>query len=180
VKFYAGVGSRRAPDWALDLAERVATRLRAEGWTLRSGHAPGMDQAFERGAGVHAEIFLPWPGFEGQVTIEAYVKVDEPPLECYEIAAKYHPNWHSLRRGGQRLHARNVSQILGRTGSECTRENCSQYVVCWTPDGSLDGYGPDTGGTGQALRIAVGMGVPVFNLALPEHRARLERIAAPG
>ncbi len=47
------------------------------------------------------------------------------------------------------------------------------FAVCWTPDGSLDGRGPDTGGTGQALRLCAAYRVPVFNLARAEHLGRI-------
>lgn len=64
---YTGVGSRETPEPALALIERVAKKLAADRWTLRSGHAPGADQAFERGAAHRAEIYLPWPDFESDV-----------------------------------------------------------------------------------------------------------------
>jgi len=170
---YAGIGSRRAPAWALELAERAAEALREQGWTLRSGHALGMDQAWERGAGRDAEHYLPWASFE--MTSWAYEsgRVFEEPIEAaYEMAAEYHPNWHALKRGGRALQARNCHQVLGRDLASPVA-----FVACWTPDGSLDGRGPDTGGTGQALRIAVAHSIPVFNLAVPEHRLRIERFA---
>jgi hypothetical protein len=44
----------------------------------------------------------------------------------------------------------------------------SKFVVCWTPGGLLKG------GTAQAMRIAHAYGIPVFNLADPVYRARLE------
>jgi hypothetical protein len=44
-------------------------------------------------------------------------------------------------------------------------------VVCWTADGSLDGGGVFDDGTGQALRLAAGSGIRVFNLARAEHAA---------
>jgi len=48
-------------------------------------------------------------------------------------------------------------------------------VRCWTPDGSLDGRGPHSGGTGGALRIAAGeaLGSQVFNRARDEHLRRV-------
>jgi hypothetical protein len=49
-------------------------------------------------------------------------------------------------------------------------------VVCWTPDGGLDGDDPRAEGTGQALRIAARHGIAVFNLARPEHAARVREL----
>jgi hypothetical protein len=43
-----------------DLMEQLGNKLREDSMILRSGHASGADQAFERGAGGAAQIFLPW------------------------------------------------------------------------------------------------------------------------
>lgn len=48
------------------------------------------------------------------------------------------------------------------------------FVLCWTPDGAERETTRDTGGTGQAIRIAVASGVPVVNMARPGWRERLE------
>lgn len=51
------------------------------------------------------------------------------------------------------------------------------FVICWTPDGA-EGEAEcsrETGGTGQAIRLASRWGVPVVNLARP---GALERLAA--
>ncbi len=64
-------------------------------------------------------------------------------------------------------------RILGRA----LDRPCS-FVVCWTDDGSLDGQAGSAGGTGQALRIASRYGVPVFNLAIDDHRDRARHFAA--
>jgi hypothetical protein len=164
---YTGVGSRRAPTEALELAEKLALQLRREGWTLRSGHAPGMDQAFERGAQRRAEVYLPWPTFEEDVPLYAGVIWDRPSARAYELGMTYHPSGWMLKPAVKRLMARNLHQVLGPHLGEPSR-----FVVCWTPDGSLDGKSEDTGGTGQALRVAAAYRIPVFNLAREEHLAR--------
>ena len=38
----------------------------------------------------------------------------------------------------------------------------SKFVICWTKNGK------GTGGTGQAIRIAKGFGIPVFDLAIKD------------
>jgi hypothetical protein len=68
---YAGIGSRRAPAEILTVMTALASQLAERGYTLRSGHAAGSDQAFERGAGTRAEIYLPWPTFEQSVRCDA-------------------------------------------------------------------------------------------------------------
>ena len=47
---------------------------------------------------------------------------------------------------------RNYRQVRGLD------EPDSEFVICWTHDGT------DVGGTGQAIRIANHYGIPVFNM----------------
>lgn len=177
MKAYAGIGSRETPPEYLHLAESLAKTLEHEGWTCRSGHAPGADQAFERGAQSHAELYLPWPDFEsdvprhpdlvywpslppgGQFTIGHHVQangfvVGEPSAQAYEIAAEHHPNYLNMKPGAKRLHARNSHQVLG-----ADLKSPATFVVCWTKDAI------ETGGTAQAMRIAKAHEIPIFNLA---------------
>jgi hypothetical protein len=168
---YAGVGSRRTPGDVLVLAQMVAERLDERGWTLRSGHAPGADQAFELGAGDNAEVYLPWPSFENSEPLQARVIFDKPRPPAYDIAESHHPHWPTLKQGAQALHARNVHQILGPTLVHPVK-----FVLCWTPDAATDTTGSDTGGTGQAIRLANAHSIPVFNLARDDHRSRVESL----
>lgn len=145
----------------------IAWALARRGWILRTGGAPGADQAFEHGVTVEQiEVYLPWPRFEGHAG--RAVKLMRPTPAAYEVASRFHPEWPILTPGAQKLHARNVHQVLGHD-----LRTHSRFVICWTPDGSLDGSGGTSGGTGQALRIAKAHGVTVFNLAHPEHAERL-------
>jgi len=137
----------------------VAARLAELGWGLRTGGAPGMDRAFEEGArkaGGRVEVFLPWSGYEGYTA------------EAYRVAAEHHPAWEKLGRGVRALMARNPHQVLGPDLGDPVA-----FLVCWTPDGAEEKTGPETGGTGQAIRLAVAKGIPVFNLA---REGALERL----
>lgn len=149
---YAGIGSRKTPKNILDQMTALADQLAKCGWTLRSGGAKGADTAFEQGAS-KKDIFLP---------------TGDIPDEAFEIAAKYHPTWGGLKSYVKRLHARNVQQILG-ANLECK----VKFVVCWTPDGAETETTKETGGTGQAIRIANAYFVPVFNLA---NEGRMEQL----
>jgi hypothetical protein len=64
---YAGIGSRSTPPEILSIMQDFAYIV-APCAILRSGGAPGADQAFglgaTRGHG-EKEIYLPWRGFEG-------------------------------------------------------------------------------------------------------------------
>jgi hypothetical protein len=62
-------------------------------------------------------------------------------------------------------------------GADCATP--SKFVICWTPDGAQTETTQATGGTGQAIRIAVACGVPVFNLARTDTLERLKAFVAP-
>ena len=181
---YAGIGSRDTPPRVLALMERVAIRLAKLGWALRSGAAPGADSAFERGAiacNGDREIWLPWEGFQGHADTGLY------PLErhfrftgehhdtwratlCKGPVAPYIPTWERMKAGTRKLYARNSGQVLGEDLVTPVK-----FVLCWTPDGceSHADRSLTTGGTGVAISIASGRGIPVFNLF---HENALERL----
>lgn len=165
---YAGIGSRRTPEHILELMEECGRRLAAGGWTLRSGGADGADTAFANGAaGRCTELYLPWGRYNDHQVARLY----SPATAAYDLAAKHHPAWGKLSQQVRTLHARNAHIVLGPRLDDPVR-----MVICWTPDGSLDGRGADSGGTGEALRIAAGEvpgAIPVFNLARDDHAARV-------
>jgi hypothetical protein len=167
---YAGIGSRATPAHVLEVIEATASRFARAGWTVRTGMSPGADQAFYRGAArAHGrmELFLPWPAFEAHARCrregpEVFV-LSEPTEDAYALAARFHPTWSTLSPAARRLRARDCHQVLGRDLT-----SPALLVVCWTPDGSLDGKGRRAGGTGQALRIARDHEIAVLNLARPD------------
>ena len=163
-KLYAGIGSRRTPVEILRVMRKVAFHLAKDGWTLVTGAAKGADQAFAEGAlqgGGHVILWLPWKGYEKEwvekmrekygdlVTVNVLRNDDRA---AFESVYKFHPNPAALTRGVQKLHARNYQVV---------RE--ARFIICWTPNGEI------TGGTGQALRIAISMGIPIRNLGKPEY-----------
>lgn len=153
---YAGIGSRRTPPEVLELMTKIGRRLAQRGWLLRSGGAVGADQAFFKGAWSvrgATEIYLPWPGYEGQ---REGVALYRPHPEAFRIAEQFHPAWGKLTEGGKKLHARNVHIVLG-----CDLSSPVRFIVCWTPGGKL------SGGTAQALRIGQALNIPIVNLACP-------------
>ncbi len=68
----------------------------------------------------------------------------------------------------KKFHARNVQQVLGKNLDTPTK-----FVVCWTPDGAEQRTSNKTGGTGQAIRVAISNNIPVFNLY---NEGRLEEL----
>ena len=164
---YAGIGSRETPPAIQQIMNTIAEELGARGWVLRSGHAEGADIAFELGAQDHPkEIYLPWQGFNGgrSGTGDA---IDPATLSSYKQAVAYaeyfHPAWEKCSQGARALHTRNMYQILGQNLN--TPVKC---VVCWTKDGK------SSGGTGQALRLAEYLEIPIFNL---HDLAQLDKLA---
>ena len=160
--YYAGIGSRKTPHEILELMEQLAYWLADEDQlVLRSGHAPGADQAFERGAEQaegDMQIFLPWTSFECDTPVPATAKVFTEPLPpAYHEAAKHHPVWPKLSRPVRALHARNAHQILGPG-----LDQPATFVICWTLRGGR------SGGTGQALRIAEAHDIPIYDLGISE------------
>jgi hypothetical protein len=167
---YAGIGSRETPPALLALMARVAAQLATQRWVLRTGLAGGADQAFYRGAvaGGTVELYLPWPSFEASARLSGprELALGQPSQAAYELASRFHPAWAKLRSGARRLHARNCHQVLG-----VDLATPAKFVLCWTPDGSLDGSGRRVGGTGQALRVAHHHGVPVSTWRGPSTRS---------
>jgi hypothetical protein len=164
----AGIGSRETPPNVLADMRAIGKIIIERGDMLRSGGAPGADQAFEWGATDNpgrmnqidrqCEIFLPWASFEKDSRSWIVPRLLEPADWTFEVAAEYHPRWQWLKQGAKKLHARNVHQILGPTPDSPRTD----LVVCWTK-GAKGG-----GGTGQALRIAKAFYVDILDLASNE------------
>lgn len=155
---YAGIGSRKTPDFVLHQMVDVAQQLSAR-WTLRSGHADGADMAFETGAitgNGKMEIFVPWFGFNGAPTDHPDYIRPRATQELAEFSMQFHPNWGALSDAAKLLMMRNACQILGLTG-----DSPVDMVICWTQGGRQGG------GTGQALRIAEHYNIPIFDLGVP-------------
>lgn len=155
--YYAGIGSRDAPQGILEVMKATAAFLASQGWCLRSGKARGSDTAFEIGCGTGPkQIFT----------------ADDCTDECLEIAKTFHPVWSSLQPYHRKLHGRNALQILGPD----LRTPVS-FVVCWTPEGCTSHYERtrETGGTGTAISIATFHGVYVYNLKRSGHLEKICR-----
>lgn len=147
---YAGIGSRETPKEILELMTLAAKAFADKGFTLRSGGAIGADVAFEKGCGTNKQIF----------------RAKDCTEAAKEMTSKYHPAWDKCNDYARNLHGRNCQILLGQ---DVTNPEPVKFVLCWTKDGK------DTGGTGQAIRIATDMGIPVYNLY---HKEVVERIKA--
>jgi hypothetical protein len=192
VPAYAGIGARQTPPDAEDVLRRAAAFLAARGWMCRSGGAPGVPAACEAGAlaGLRAgapgglTVYLPWPAFgRGQ---RAYLALEtrgeglrvavlgEPRPAAFALAARHHPDWSRLALGDRARHARGVHLLLG-PGLDAP----AAFVLCWTADGAPGPRAAPAADApedlGPALRLAAARGIPVLDVARPDHRARVER-----
>lgn len=156
-KAYAGVGSRQTPEDVQKLMYAAARNLEEAGLMLRSGGANGADTAFESGVWhwPNKQIILPYSGFNKRTIRQPGVHVINHDYidRAREVASLYHPVWDTLPRNIQEFHTRNVAQVLG-----LRLDDPALFVLCWTPGGK------GGGGTGQAIRIAKGFDIPVFDM----------------
>lgn len=83
--------------------------------------------------------------------------------EWEQYSGPFHPAWDRCSQYAKNLHARNAAIILGKGLDDPVK-----FVVCWTKDGKA------TGGTGQGIRIAESLCIPVFNLRFDTHGAELK------
>lgn len=152
-KYYAGIGSRKTPQYIEESIKEITGILNKFGYILRSGGAPGADSMFEKYA-TCKEIFLPWKKFNSNESAFFLESIDPMIVEeAREIAKRYHPNWRGLSDAAKKLMTRNSFQLLGKD-----LKHPSEFIICWTEGGTING------GTGQALRIAKNRDIPVFNL----------------
>lgn len=162
--FFAGIGARVTPKPVLSVMTETGGLLGELGIGLRSGGAIGADSAFHEGAmatAASSEIFLTKPN--PQIP-DGIIELDPVFMR---IALNYHPapdyftkpppgeEWR--RDGAHKLMARNGCQIFGRDFT-----NPSNLVICYTEGGKAGG------GTGQAIRLADSIGIPVIDLGKPE------------
>ena len=162
---YTGIGSRLISETMISMMTFIAKCLAEHSYTLRSGAADGADSAFEAGA-IKKEIYLPWKGFNKHSS--HYYVLNEKALQ---IASQNHPVWSKLTPAAQKLHGRNVYQVLGYD-----LDLPSDFVICWTKDG-CESYIRRTyltGGTGTALSIASKNNIPIFNLSNADCYERLQ------
>jgi hypothetical protein len=159
-KFYAGIGSRETPVHIQTFMTEVAQHLKMLGYTCRTGYAIGADRAFYRGATPECIVYNP----ENIIVPSGGISLECPKFGNWhvalEIAESFHGGWKDLSPFAKLLIARNTYQILGDD-----LNTPSDFIICWTRDASTGKTSRNTGGTGQAIRIAHHLGIPIYNLA---------------
>lgn len=177
-KYYAGIGSRKTPEWACKLLSQLSYILATEGKIARHGLAIGADEAIFNGVQAFcgedrelldklSEGYIPWNGFmkrwyfhmAGVILVQ-----DDVLLEKARKIAKQHmsqSHWEACTEQAQELHCRNSFQLFGETLNKPVGQ-----VICW---GKPTGKGQHVqGGTGQGIRIAIKRKIIIRNLATPE------------
>lgn len=158
-KYYAGIGSRETPEHIQIIMTEIGEILERRKFILRTGYAIGADQAFGKNVTPrNKEIYN---------TDDCYIKGEKQSYTKYDLdfaetmVKEYHPVPNSLKGSARQLIARNTFQIFG-LGKINTN---SAFVICYTQDGAESNVtSVDTGGTGQAIRIAHDYGIPIYNL----------------
>ncbi len=160
VKYYAGIGSRKTPEHIQRLMTEIAEILERRKFKLRTGYAIGSDQAFCRGVSSsrNKEIY----NTDDCIINGDIVSYSKEDLKFAERMVKeYHPIPKVLSGDNRKLIARNTFQIFGIGEVNVN----SEFVICFTDDGAeTNKTTAETGGTGQAIRIAYDYGIPVYNL----------------
>lgn len=167
---YAGIGSRKTPQHLLDIMHHIAAYLASQGWILRSGGAEGADDAFDAGARAEngeSEIYLPWINFRGHWS-ELHPRAYPFTEEEQKFTAQFHPAWERCSPTARLMHQRNTRILLGIEHLHGEQVTPVKFVIAWTQEGKV------TGGTGQALRVAQALDIPIFNLGTPSNPQELE------
>lgn len=148
--YYAGIGSTKTPYYIVEYFEKLGLFFAKKGLILRSGHAKGSDQAFEKGCDRiygKKEIYIPYKNYQGSNSSLIFCNPN-----AYLIAKKFRGDWGGLSFNIKKLLARNCHQILGKNLNKP-----SSFVICWTQNGEIKG------GTGLSIKVAKSYNIPVFN-----------------
>lgn len=156
--YIAVIGTRELPEEAWCTVTNFVTLLCSYGYSIRTGAAPGTDNAamFAADAG-QIVLCLPRPKFEEDEIarlerikgpVEKIVYQPMIHTDWTESVQRYHPAAGRLTRGSIALHARNCGIVAP-----------SRVTVAFPEK-------VGSGGTGQGIRVARGLGVPVIECPL--------------
>ena len=179
---YTGVGARNTPKKILKLMKKIGYYMVSKNVILRSGGAEGADTAFQKGCEKWCKennvkfkdrqcIIIPWNNFNNHtVNVDKGITTDNHWLS-YDITIDTHPNDKNLKDAHMKLMQRNVTQVYGYEPHDQ-----SGLLICWTPDGAVEKTTQISGGTGQAIRLAINGDVEVFNLKNKKHINRIKEL----
>ncbi len=175
---YAGIGSRGIDEAAKIECVKLARQLSEKGFTVYSGNADGADISFQAGAGKNSVAFLPWKNFnyyKYNADEKCGMALTESSHNARRSVDQFHPNPASLSYGARKLMERNYFQIYG-----CEKSNLPKvsFVVCYPLTSYRDENGKliVAGGTGQAVKIAQSLNIPVISMTESDWKEKLEKI----
>ncbi|QYC51529.1 hypothetical protein key_038 [Erwinia phage KEY] len=183
LKYYTGIGSRKAPEPVTDIMSDLAVILYNLGYILRSGRAEASDYAFQRGAEfamrqpmissntkTRQEIYIPNERFNacfgniGAINPSKFKNYREAELLMEDI----HPAGRRLKGFAREAHIRNMYQVLGQD-----LNTPSDLVILWAkPKGQFE----VDGGTNSAFQLARLYKIPTFNLYKQEDKEALWKL----
>jgi hypothetical protein len=160
MKTYAGLGDIQTPEYIIEIIRTTAILLVHDGYTCITGGCQGAEQTFANGtlvAGGSVTIHLPWQSFESawvnklpkeRATI---VVLQENDFDAYNSVRNFHPAYEKLTPSVRAINARYFNIL-----------NDVSFLICWTKEGQL------IGSTGQAMRLATYLHIPLYNLGIQE------------
>ena len=143
------IGTREPDANQAQAAADLARELSKLGYFIATGGADGIDNvAMSNTRKGKLLVYLPWHGYNAESVYRckpARVRVFDRDTDIAWAGSvrTYHPRGNSLTRGPFALHARNFGIV----------ENSALVIA-------FPGYEP--GGTGQGMRIAEGLGIPLL------------------
>ncbi len=148
LKRFAIIGTREPDDNQAMVAQQFADVVsRVCGAVVRTGGAEGIDHAAMIGTvSGRLEVYLPWASYNSHIIPKDASKIVYDPdvhTEWANSVRRFHPAYRLLRKGAFALHARNYL-VVGCEG------------VLALPGGSQS-----FGGTGQGIRIARELNIPI-------------------
>lgn len=143
------IGTREPDEAQIEAARHLAFILSSiKRMKICTGGAYGIDNVAMVSTSANLlEVYLPWDSYNREIIPPHARRIVYNPTTHSDWAAsvaKYHPANHFLSRGAIALHARNFGIVAGRD------------LVIAFPNAN------GGGGTGQGIRIAQGLGIPVL------------------
>lgn len=171
------IGKRECPGWVTGWARDFGYHLASLGVPADSGSAVGMDQAWEQGYYDYMDLsgakrlfrsWLPRPGFNqrypnGCEYVVLSERQKEMAAQMLEVSG-VDPHIRGAVDWYQQYMLRNVYQLMGMEWAK------SQACIYWHDKIEI---AEQTGGTAKAVKLAVYLGVPTYNLQCPVQRKAL-------
>lgn len=163
-KAYTVAAPREMPAEVLEQFAKIARKMDALGYTVRTGGGDGADDIVAQNA-AKIELYLPWKKFNGKVGV-----VEKPTEEAQALAKKAHPAYDKVKETVQLLIARASHLVLGTNLRDPVK-----FIVCYSEDGVEEAAKrtAKTGPAGQLITIAKEHNIPIFNLKNGNAMSRL-------